>query len=107
MVDAAASEPAFNQLRTKEQLGYSVSVNSIPLQSQLGLAVEVTSSSHSVAHVLRSIDAFLTSFRPTLVATWRAHTASLLNSFATPDVALSDVNMRVWVRTFHSHIIAQ
>jgi hypothetical protein len=106
VLDHTASEPAFNQLRTKEQLGYSVSVDCPTLQTLLGLAVEVTSSSHSAQHVLDSIEAFLGSFRETLVLTWRQHAASLLNAYFAPDVAFGDVTTRIWVRT-HSGPVLQ
>lgn len=58
-----ASEPAFNVLRTKEQLGYIVSLASTPL----GVRVLVQSEK-TPAYVEGRIEAFLTSLRDTLEA---------------------------------------
>lgn len=58
-----ASEPAFNVLRTKEQLGYIVSLAGTPM----GVRVLVQSEK-TPAHVEGRIEAFLSQFRETLAS---------------------------------------
>ncbi|CAE7211015.1 unnamed protein product [Rhizoctonia solani] len=60
-------EPAFNQLRTKEQLGYIVNSNSWFLNGTIGWHITVQSE-RKPAYLERRIDNFLDLFQETLVA---------------------------------------
>ena len=62
------SEPAFDQLRTKEQLGYIVHTSSKKIGPLCGLQMIVQSSHKDPAYLDTRIELFLESFRATLGA---------------------------------------
>lgn len=59
-------EPFFDQLRTKEQLGYIVGTRIIYLEKTVNLAFEIQSSVKGPNYLLERIDHFLKNFRTTL-----------------------------------------
>lgn len=61
------SEPAFDQLRTKEQLGYIASVSRCKVGQQLGARVIVQSNSRDPAYLDTRVEAFLQAYTETLV----------------------------------------
>ena len=96
-----ASEPAFNVLRTKEQLGYIVSLAGTPM----GIRVLVQSEK-SPAYVEGRIEAFLTSFRDTLVnlsdAEFDRHRQALIDKKLEQPKHLSGETRRFW-----RHMVSQ
>lgn len=60
-------EPLFDQLRTKEQIGYDVSVGARWTHCVLGMSFKVTTSSQSAEEVVARLDRFLTEFRLDLI----------------------------------------
>lgn len=68
LVDQLMYEPYWNTLRTKEQLGYTVSSGMRLTLGVLGFACIVQSAAFSPAHCASRIDAFLTSFRESLAS---------------------------------------
>jgi insulysin len=62
------SEPAFSQLRTKEQLGYIVQSSGVSMLSACWLQLSVQSHTASAQWVESRIDGFLASFRGVLAS---------------------------------------
>ena len=52
-------EPLFNRLRTKEQLGYSVSCSTRCTYGVMGFVIAVTSATHTPRHIEARVEAFL------------------------------------------------
>ncbi|KAK9862426.1 hypothetical protein WJX84_001898 [Apatococcus fuscideae] len=66
MLAQVMNEPCYNVLRTKEQLGYSVSCGIRQTFGILGFCLDIVSGSKSPGHLDERIDAFLTGFETTL-----------------------------------------
>lgn len=60
-------EPLYDQLRTKEQLGYSVGGSARVTCGVLGFCITVQSAAYGPAHLYARVRAFIKSFRDTLV----------------------------------------
>ena len=94
------SEKCFDQLRTKEQLGYVASAALEILYEICGFRVMVESAFHSPAHVETRINAFLTSFPQTVSDMSDEEFAktrrSLVDSVLTMDVSLTAEADRHW-----------
>lgn len=60
-------EPFYDQLRTKEQLGYSVSCSPRVTSGVLGFCCAAQSAAYGPAYLYSRIRAFMKSFRDTLV----------------------------------------
>lgn len=60
-------EPLYDQLRTKEQLGYSVGGSARVTCGVLGFCVTVQSAAYGPAHLYARVRAFIKSFRDALV----------------------------------------
>jgi len=59
LVESLISEPAFDQLRTKEALGYKVFSGVRQTHGILGFVIAVQSSRYDCQHLMQRIDAFL------------------------------------------------
>lgn len=70
------NEPFFDQLRTKEQLGYSVGCSPRVTCGVLAFCVTVQSAAYGPAHLYSRVRAFMASFRETLVRPFSTHDAS-------------------------------
>jgi len=62
------SEPSFDQLRTKEQLGYIVNTASTSIGRHLFLRIIVQSNSRDAAYLDDRIEAFIAQYREVLAA---------------------------------------
>ena len=97
---AAAHEPAYNQLRTVEQLGYAVHAGARCTHGVLGYAVTVVSGEHGPAHLDARVEAWLAGFAGRLAdlpaAEFEAHRAALAASKAQADRALAEEADRHW-----------
>jgi secreted Zn-dependent insulinase-like peptidase len=98
----AAHEPAYNTLRTKEQLGYAVHAGARCTHGVLGYAVTVASGDAAPAHIDARVDTFLASFADTLAtmpaADLEAHRAALTALKRQADASLADEAARHWDR---------
>lgn len=93
-------EPFFDSLRTKQQLGYSVSVGAKLTHGVMGLSFAVVSSSHSVEHVQAAIMEFVGQV-PALIAsidtnTYKDYVQSLISDFLQPETSLYDAANNIW-----------
>merc|ERR1712232_131049 len=61
-----SSSPAFDQLRTKEQLGYIVFLFDYDIGPSLSLSVLVQGSTHDAAYLAGRVEAFLKAHSETL-----------------------------------------
>jgi len=97
---AAAHEPAYNQLRTNEQLGYAVHAGARCTHGVLGFAVVVVSGEHGPAFLDARVEAFLASFTERLAtmpaSEFEAHRAALAATKSQADRALSEEADRHW-----------
>lgn len=75
-------EPCYDVLRTKEQLGYTVSCGMRHTVGVLGFCVLVQSSTYGVQHILQRIDNFLVR-RPQIALGGEAQQSSTVLSNAT------------------------
>ena len=96
-------EPCFRELRTKQQVGYSVSAShdvsvvhchggEAPLRVE-GLVVCATSKSLSAADVLRRIDDFLAAFRAGTLASLDEHTVHSASTRPPPTAYCAAVHL--------------
>lgn len=95
------TEPFFDQLRTKEQLGYSVSIDEIGYDNVYAMSFEITSSSHPVSHIRERMEAFLIEYRSTTLANvthkeFNRLKDSLFASLLAPDSTMASLTNRVW-----------
>ncbi|KAJ1445937.1 Metalloenzyme, LuxS/M16 peptidase-like protein [Pelagophyceae sp. CCMP2097] len=67
LVEAAIEEPIYSQLRTKEQLGYSVSCGARWTGGVLGFGVRIVSDKAHPDYLEQRLDAFLKDFRTTMM----------------------------------------
>ena len=68
LISHLLSEPCFDQLRTKEQLGYIVSVSHTKISQLLALRVIVQSNHKDPEHLDDRIERFLVQYRETIVS---------------------------------------
>ena len=92
------SEPAFDVLRTKEQLGYSVSAGVRRTCGVLGVCFVVVSSKKSPAGVIERIEAFLKTWRDKLVfeQPFEQFRESLIAAKQSKDTTLCAETARHW-----------
>ena len=99
-------EPAFDVLRTKEQLGYTVMCGSRFTHGVLGFVFAVQSAKHGPGHLDDRIEAFLGSFRSVLAAMEAAqferNRDALVAAKLQKDRALSDEADRHWDAVWHA-----
>ncbi|KAK9820983.1 hypothetical protein WJX81_000873 [Elliptochloris bilobata] len=95
-----AGEPAYDTLRTKEQLGYSVHASVRLTHGMLGFAVVVVSGVHGPAHLDARVDAFLGGYEAALAAlepdALERHRAALIAAKLQKDRGLADEASRHW-----------
>jgi len=108
LADLAAqliAEPAFDTLRTKEQLGYTVMSGTRLTHGVLGFVVAVQSAKHGPQHLEARIDAFLDSFRMVLAAMpsdeFECNRAAVVAAKLQKDRTLSDEADRHWDAIWH------
>ena len=96
------AEPLFDTLRTREQLGYSVSMDELVYHGVISLVFDVTSSSYPVTHIAKRLQEFLREFREKKLANmsndeFNNAKRTYSNNLQVPDSALHEINGRVWV----------
>lgn len=83
------AEPLFDQLRTKEQLGYSVGCGIRETSGVLGFCIYAQSAAYGPSHLYSRVRAFMKSFQESLVRQTACHGAALGEGGTYYDVALS------------------
>ncbi|WP_201264048.1 insulinase family protein [Salinivibrio sp. HTSP] len=91
----------FNELRTKQQLGYMVGANNLPLNRHPGLIFYVQSPMAGPNQLMAAIDDFLNAFFMVLLemteARWQSSKQSLLAQVREPDNNLRARAQRYWI----------
>ncbi|MDR9825951.1 insulinase family protein [Vibrio sp. FNV 38] len=91
----------FNEIRTKQQLGYMVGTGNMPLNRHPGIVAYVQSPKAGPAELVRSIDEFLNAFYMVLLELddyqWHSSKRGLWNQIATPDQTMRNRAQRLWV----------
>lgn len=102
------SEPAFDQLRTKEQLGYIVSARLVSNKNVLALRLIIQSGKASADYLEERIESFLHYFGnvylPEQADEWfETHKSALINALEEKDKKLTDEFNSLWTE-IHSSI---
>lgn len=91
----------FNEIRTKQQLGYMVGTGNLPLNKHPGIVLYVQSPNAGPAHLMDALDEFLNAFYLVLLELneyqWHSSKRGLWNQIATPDPTLRSRAQRLWV----------
>ncbi|MCE0494568.1 insulinase family protein [Vibrio salinus] len=91
----------FNEIRTKQQLGYMVGTGNLPLNKHPGIVLYVQSPNAGPAQLMDAIDEFLNAFYMVLLELneyqWHSSKRGLWNQIATPDPTLRSRAQRLWV----------
>jgi nardilysin len=94
LIEQIISEPFFNDLRTKQQLGYDVSCTSKDTYGVLGYCFEVVSSSHTVAQVQAAMLSFADKIPKMILnlsdSNYNDHINALINIKITPRNSLNE-----------------
>ncbi|CAI5991840.1 unnamed protein product, partial [Closterium sp. NIES-64] len=94
------SEPLFDTLRTKEQLGYRVDCGTRLTHGVFGFCIRVQSADYGPGFLQQRVDSFLNAFRDNLSALpeadFRAHRAALQVLKMRKDHTLGDETHRYW-----------
>lgn len=100
LLEAIMSEPLFDSLRTKQQLGYVASCGARCTQRVLGYSVWLLSSKVGPAEICRRVEAFLPEFRQRLLdmpaEDFERHVSSLAATKLEPDRTLLSVQEAAW-----------
>jgi secreted Zn-dependent insulinase-like peptidase len=91
----------FNEIRTKQQLGYMVGTGNLPLNRHPGIVLYVQSPNAAPIELMNSIDEFLNAFYMVLLELnehqWQSSKKGLINQISTPDPSLRSRAQRFWV----------
>ena len=91
----------FNEIRTKQQLGYMVGTGNMPLNRHPGIVLYVQSPHATPNQLLTSIDEFLNALYLVLLELneyeWHSSKRGLWNQIASPDQTLRSRAQRMWV----------
>lgn len=91
----------FNEIRTKQQLGYMVGTGNMPLNRHPGIVLYVQSPKEGPSALMHSIDEFLNAFYLLLIELneyqWHSSKRGLWNQIATPDQTMRSRGQRLWV----------
>ncbi|ETO59359.1 hypothetical protein F444_22267 [Phytophthora nicotianae P1976] len=99
------AQPLFHELRTKQQLGYTVTCSIRDTHGVLGLNLSVQSASHAAGAVAKKLDVFLHEEFPHdyLLSDERlspkrfaAYVQTLQRAYARPDATLTEQSERYW-----------
>ncbi|EEY65469.1 nardilysin-like protein [Phytophthora infestans T30-4] len=105
LLRALLAQPLFHELRTKQQLGYTVTCSIRDTHDVLGLSVAVQSASHAAGAVAKKLDLFLHEEFPhefllldkcISPKRFAAHVQTLQRAYARPDLTLTEEGERYW-----------
>ncbi|WP_261815571.1 insulinase family protein [Vibrio gallicus] len=95
------SSAFFNQIRTKQQLGYMVGTGNMPLNRYPGIVLYVQSPVAPPSVLTQAIDEFLNAFYMVLLelteAQWQSSKQGLINQIDAPDTNMRAKGQRLWV----------
>lgn len=90
----------FNEIRTKQQLGYMVGTGNLPLNRHPGIVLYVQSPNAAPTVLIKSIDEFLNAFYLVLLELndyqWHSSKRGLWHQIAAPDPTLRSRAQRLW-----------
>ncbi|CAM9795347.1 unnamed protein product, partial [Ectocarpus fasciculatus] len=99
-IEQVMNEPLYDQLRTKEQLGYSVGCSTRETYGVLGFCVTAQSAAYAPAHLYARVRAFMKSFRDSLAdmteETFSTNMESAAANKLQPDNTLHEEAQRFW-----------
>ncbi|KAL3660899.1 hypothetical protein V7S43_013917 [Phytophthora oleae] len=113
LLRALLAQPLFHELRTKQQLGYTVTCSIRDTHGVLGLGVSVQSASHAAGAVAKQLDVFLHEDFPHefLLSDKRlsskrfaATLQTLQRAYARPDASLIEESERYWEEIVSGHL---
>ncbi|MGO1295836.1 MAG: insulinase family protein [Vibrio sp.] len=91
----------FNEIRTKQQLGYMVGTGNMPLNRHPGIVLYVQSPNAAPIDLMDAVDEFLNALYMVLLELndyqWHSSKRGLWNQIATPDQTLRSRAQRFWV----------
>eukprot|EP00850_Spirogloea_muscicola_P012506 SM000081S22640 [mRNA] locus=s81:244115:252096:- [translate_table: standard] len=100
LMEQVAYEPCYDQLRTKEQLGYRVDCGVRNTHRIFGFCFRIQSAEYDCVHLHSRVEAFLGTFRETLVGmsadTFESHREALIQQKLQKDHSLLDESDRHW-----------
>mmetsp|Transcript_40356 Transcript_40356/g.104428 ORF Transcript_40356/g.104428 Transcript_40356/m.104428 type:complete len:420 (+) Transcript_40356:256-1515(+) len=101
LLEALMSEPLFDTLRTKQQLGYVASCGTRYTQGVMGFSIWLLSSKVGPAEICRRVEAFLVDFRKKVAEEIpdddiERHVASLAAHKLEPDRTMISVQEGIW-----------
>ncbi|GMF11510.1 unnamed protein product [Phytophthora lilii] len=105
LLRALLAQPLFHELRTKQQLGYTVTCSIRDTHGVVGLSVSVQSASHAAGTVAKKLDAFLhedflhdylLSEKRLSSKRFAMHVQTLQRAYARPDATLTEQSERYW-----------
>ncbi len=100
LLNHAMSSEFFNELRTKQQLGYMVGTSYVPMNRQPGILFYIQSPVTGPLQLLESIDRFIQDFGYALMqissAQWQQTQAALAAQLLEPDRTLKSAAHRAW-----------
>eukprot|EP00300_Choanocystis_sp_HF-7_P014190 c18600_g1_i1.p1 GENE.c18600_g1_i1~~c18600_g1_i1.p1 ORF type:complete len:614 (+),score=169.40 c18600_g1_i1:1389-3230(+) len=100
LLEEMLGEPLFDSLRTKQQLGYTVSCGARFTFNIIGFVVVVQSAEYSCDHVISRIVAFMNEYAQTLKAmpaeTFDKYKASLIENLQAKDSNMEAAARRYW-----------
>ncbi|MBY6186041.1 insulinase family protein [Marinobacter hydrocarbonoclasticus] len=101
LLNHSMSSSFFNELRTKQQLGYMVGTSYVPMNRCPGIIFYVQSPVSGPLQLLESIDQFIADYSYALMqisaAQWQATKDALCNQILEQDNNLKSKAQRVWV----------
>lgn len=100
LLEQIISEPLYDTLRTKEQLGYSVHASHRITNGVLGFAVTLQSSSHEAPYLHARVESFLSDFGKKLTSMadeeFVRHLSAIIRHKMQKDYSLFDESERYW-----------
>merc|ERR1712113_475106 len=100
LLDTLMAEQLFDALRTKQQIGYTVSCMARCTRLIQGFSIWLLSSKFTPADICRRVEAFLVDFRAWLeqmpTSDFERHVVSLAAQKLEPDRDLASVQSTVW-----------
>ncbi|WP_261833499.1 insulinase family protein [Vibrio ishigakensis] len=95
------SSAFFNEIRTKQQLGYMVGTGNMPMNRHPGIVAYVQSPVAPPSLLIQAIDEFLNAFYMVLLelteAQWQSSKLGLINQIGAPDTNMRAKGQRLWV----------
>ena len=103
------SEPCFDELRTKESLGYMVHSSRKISENVVGMQIIVMGNGHSPAYFDERIENFLVTFRKKLVdmpeSEWSSNVKAVVEKYLEKDKNLGEETSRYWTEIYNQRYV--